>query len=259
MRNSRWTVTMTGLALAAALTACGDDSSDKKAADPSTETPTSGTPTTGSASTSLGYTLLRDGSEGIPLDAGTYGLIPAGTPVKNVAVIRAPAGYLNFGGWTFVTQEGDGPFRALGILTVDSVFGDPCGSEAHPKADTLRNPGPTVKDLARALTEQKGTTTSKPAPVTLDGYHGLYLDYQIAKGVDLAMCEAKAFDILTLAPTDDAGWWLQASRERAGIWILNVDGERVLLSWVAVPGATKAQIKELNAMAKSTTFEPLPS
>jgi hypothetical protein len=256
MKVSHLTVTMTGFVLAAALAGCGDDGgSAKTAADPTPSTTTADT----SPSAPLGYSLLRDGSEGIPLEAGPYGLIPAGSPVKNVAVIQAPAGYENYGGWTFVTHEGDGPFRALGILTVDSVFGDPCGSKGHSKTDTLKNPGPTVKDLARALTEQKGTTTSKPAPVMLDGYHGLHLDYQIAKGVDVAKCEAKAFDILTMAPNDDAGWWIDASRERAGIWILDVDGERVLMSWVAWPGTTKAHIKELNAMAKSTKFEPLVS
>jgi hypothetical protein len=255
MRNSRWTVTMTGFALAAALAACGDDSSDKTATDP-TPTTTTADP---SPSNTLGYSLLRDGSESIPLDPGTYGLIPVGPGVKNVAVIQAPAGYENFGGWTFVTHAGDGPFRALGVATVSGVFGDPCGSKGHSKTDTLKSPGPTVKDLARALTEQKGVTTSKPVPVTLDGYHGLYLDYQIARGVDVAKCEEKAFDIVTMAPKDDSEWWLEASRERAGIWILDVEGERILLGWVAVPGTTKAHIKELQTMANSTTFEPLVS
>jgi hypothetical protein len=255
MRNPRWMTTMTWFALAVALTACDDDSSEKTAADPAQTTKTADP----SASTSLGYRLLRDAPEGIPLDAGTYGLIPAGPPVKEVAVVRAPTGYLNYGDWTFVTQEGVGPFRALGVMTVDRVFGDPCGSKAHPKSKTLTDPGPTVKDLARALTEQKGTTTSKPVPVTLDGRHGLYLDYQIAKGVDVSKCEAQAFDILTLAPKDDAGWWIDAARERAGIWILDIDGERLLLSWVAWPTATKTQIEELKLMARSTTFEELDS
>ena len=236
MRNSRWTVTMTGLALAATLVACGDDSSGKTAADPTPtkETPTS--PSTDATTTSLGYTLLRNAGRGL-LDAGSYGLVPAGSPVKNVAVIRAPAGYKGFEGWTLVTEDGD-DWHALQIMTVDRIFPDPCGSKAHTKYDAMKNPGPTVKDLARALTEQKGATTSTPIPVTLDGYHGLYLDYRIAKGIDLDKCENDAFTLLTHS---DDGWWLDVNGERLGIWILNVDGDRLMLSWVAVPGATTDQ------------------
>lgn len=248
MRNPRWTVTMTALALVAALAACDDDSG-KSAADPNPS----------EAATSTSYTLLRNAGSG-DLDAGTYGLVPAGAaPVKNVAVVQAPAGYRQFDGWTFVTPDGAGPFRALGIMTVAKVFEDPCGSVRLPKTVSLKNPGPGVEDLATALTEQTGATTSTPAPVTLDGHSGLYLDYQIAKDVDIEDCEGKTFDMLTMAPHDDSGWWFGASHERAGIWILDVDGDRVLLSWVAEPGVTEAQIQELKDMAASTTFEPLVS
>jgi hypothetical protein len=258
MSNSRWTVAMTALAMAATLAACGDNDSGKSAADStqSTEAPTSGS--TDTPASSAAYALLRNAGTG-DLDAGTYGLVPAGPPVKNVAVIEAPAGYRQYEGWTFVTPDGEGPFRALGIMSADSVFGDPCGSDGTPKTGTLTNPGPRVKDLARALTEQEGVTTSKPAPVTLDGYSGLYLDYRIAKSVDLEKCGGEAFDILTMEPDRESGWWIGADRGRAGIWILDVDGDRLLMSWVAGPGTTKAQMDELETMAKSATFEPLES
>jgi hypothetical protein len=257
MRNSIWTLTMTGLVLAGTLVACGDDSSKASDDGSAPSQPTSLAPTTETTS-SAGYKLLRNAGRGV-LDAGSYGLIPAGSSVENVAVIDAPAGYQPFEGWTLGTPEGDGPFRALGIMTVDRVFGDPCGSVMHPKTVSLNNPGASVKDLARALTRQTGVTTSKPVPVTLDGYSGLYLDYHIDDDVDLSKCEAEAFDILTWEPEAEGGWWLQASDERAGIWILDVDGDRVLLSWVAVPGSSEAQIQELKDMAESTTFEPLTS
>jgi hypothetical protein len=250
MRNSPWIASMAALALAAALGACEGDDSKKSAPDP--------TPTASTSPSEPAYTLLRNAGTG-ELDAGTYGLIPAGPPGKVLAVMEAAAGYRQFEGWTLVTPEWSGPFRGVGILRVDRVLGDPCGSGTHPKAASLRDPGPGVDDLAKALTEQKGTATSKPVPVTLDGYSGLYLDYQIAKNVDPAKCEGQAFDIVATDPGSPTGWWLDASSERAGIWILDVEGERVLLSWVAKPGATPEQVDELKAMVESTTFEPLES
>jgi hypothetical protein len=198
-------------------------------------------------------TLLGSEPEGAPLDAGRYGLVAWGQGAKNAAVVRAPAGYQNFGGWTFVTKGR--PFRALGYMTADRVFADPCGAGPPLKEESLRDPGPTVEDLAFALTKQRDVRTSHPEPVTIDGHDGLRLDYQVAPDLDLKTCEANAFDVLTNSPGDPAGWFLETAGERASIWILDVGGQRVLLSWVAEPGSTKAQIEELDAMAGSTAFE----
>ena len=159
-------------------------------------------------------------------------------------MVRAPEGFTNYGGWTFVADE---PFHAMGYVTADQVFRDPCGSTRHSKYDTARDPGPTVADLAEALVAQKRALTSAPAPVTIDGHAGLYLEYRVSKGVDVAGCEDRAFDIFTTGP---GGWYLEASRERARIWILNVDGDRVVLAWVAVPGVTRGQVNDLTDMVE---------
>ena len=66
------------------------------------------------------------------------------------------------------------------------------------------------------------------------------------------------FDIFTTGP---GGWYLEASREQAHIWILDVDGDRVILAWVAVPGVTRAQMNDMtqpwsSRLASSTRGEP---
>lgn len=106
-------------------------------------------------------------------------------------------GFTNYRGWTLVADE---PFHAMGYVTADQVFRDPCGSTRHSEYDTARDPGPTVADLAEALVAQKGALTSAPAPVTIDGYAGLYLKYRVSKRVDVAGCEDRAFDIFTTGP-----------------------------------------------------------
>jgi hypothetical protein len=119
------------------------------------------------------------------------------------------------------------------------------------KFDTAPVIGRSVPDLARALTAQKGAVTSKPVPVRLDGHRGLYLTYQVAKGVDVLECQGRAFDIFTTGP---GSWWLEASRERAAIWIVDVDGDRVVLAWVAVHGVPRAELQEMTRMVRSTRF-----
>jgi hypothetical protein len=139
----------------------------------------------------------------------------------------------------------------MGYMTADQVFRDPCGSMHHSKYDTARDPGPTVADLAEALVHQRGALSSAPAPVTIDGHARLYMEYRVSKRVDVTGCEDRAFDIFTTGP---GGWYLEGPREQARIWILDVDGERVVLAWVAVPGVTRGQMDDLTDMVESARF-----
>jgi hypothetical protein len=193
------------------------------------------------------WKLLSDEPEDLQLDPGAYGLTANGVS-DSVVVVQAPEGYQNIGGWTFATGE---PFSAMGFQTADRVPPDPCGSEEHSKFDAAVDPGPSVEDLAEALVAQKGAVTSEPVPVTVDGRQGLYLTYRVAKGIDVLKCEARAFDVFSTGP---GSWYLEASRERAAIWILGLDGERLVLAWVAVPGVTRAQMRELTRMVESARF-----
>ncbi len=228
-----------------ALNACSDETSGAMG-DPS---PSASSGATGGATdVRQPWKLLSHEPEGVPLAAGAYGLTANGVST-HVAVVRVPEGYKKIGGWTFVTDE---PFRAMGFVTADRVPRDPCGPQwEQNKLDAAVNPGPSVQDLAEALVAQKGTATSKPVPVTVDGHPGLFLTYQVGKGIDVSKCGERAFDIFTTGP---GAWYLEASRERAAIWILDVDGERLVLAWVAVPGVPRAPIREMTRMARSAQF-----
>lgn len=193
------------------------------------------------------WKLLADEPEDVPLGAGAYALTANGV-AEQLAVVQVSAGFSNYGGWTFVKGE---PFRALGYVTADRVFRDPCGPKRHSKYETARNPGPTVADLAAALVAQKGARTSAPARVTIDGHDGLSLEYRVPQSIDVRKCEDRAFDLFTTGP---GGWYLEASGERAHIWILDVDGDRLVLAWVANPGTTRAQRDDLTQMVESARF-----
>jgi hypothetical protein len=233
------------------LTACSDDTSpatqEESSSTPSSTTPSSGA-TDGVTDVGPSWKLLSSEPDDVPLAAGAYGLIANGVS-DHVVVVQAPEGYHSSGGWTLVISE---PFRAMGFLTADLVPPDPCGSEGGDKFAAAVDPGPSVEDLAEALVAQKGAVTSEPVPVTINGRQGLYLTYRVARGIDVAQCEARAFDIFSTGP--DGVQYLGASRERAAIWILDVDGERLVLVWVAVPGVTRAQMREMTRMVQSARF-----
>jgi len=83
------------------------------------------------------------------------------------------------------------------------------------------------------------------------GDPGPWLGLIAVEGVDVAGCEDQTFDIFT---TGRGGWYLEHSREQADIWILDVDGDRVVLAWVAVPGVARGQMDDMTDMVGSTRF-----
>ena len=67
----------------------------------------------------------------------------------------------------------------IGYWTLDGVYADPCAdTDAPPSA------GDTVEDLAAAFAAQEITTTTEPAPVSVGGHDGLYLELSTPAGFD---------------------------------------------------------------------------
>lgn len=198
-----------------------------------------------SVSTSSGpdWIFLQNTAEDVDLDAGRYAL--TWDTADQVAVVTAPAGYQQFGGWTFVSPDGEGPFHAMGYLQSTVFFGDPCGSRAHPKRYSLEALD-TVPAIAGFLAAQKGALTSDPRPATIDGHEGLVVDYRLPD-IDVAHCEEKAWDIMP-------GWWLGLRGERARIWVIDLDGQPVLLAWVADQRVRRGLLAEMTRMVESTEF-----
>ena len=107
--------------------------------------------------------------------------------------------------------------------------------------------------LVAALSAQRTTRTSKPVPVTLDGHHGSYLELTVPATVRVARCADGYFMPWEGKPAD-----AQHSVETPGtvehLWILDVDGQRVVLDAIAAPEVTPAEVDELTAMVESVEF-----
>ena len=93
---------------------------------------------------------------------------------------------------------------------------------------------------------------SDPVPVTVAGYHGLYVETSVPAHIDFSTCEDGYFDSWT--GTGDHGHFAFGPGQRDSLWILDVGGYRLVIDGWHMPGATQAQIDEITGMVKTLTF-----
>jgi hypothetical protein len=228
------------LTLSLVLAGCGNDREE-----PSTAPQTSATPTDGSAD----FTVLSPQADGsLPLEPGRYALRPNGLPGLPFAVIEVPKGFVGLGGVFLLAYDPppDDPFRAVGYWTVAGVFKDPCAARG------LHDPGPSVDDLADALAAQRLTSTTEPVPVSVGGHQGIYLELTHPTDVAYDSCRDADLDIWDSSPGGSRHIDIPGLVDR--LWILDVEGERAVLSTAAGPGVTRHQVRELSAIIESTRF-----
>jgi len=242
MNHARTLIGVGVAAMLVALAGCDDD----VAANPGSTAPTvAGTTDTVPARPSDRPSDLV-GYRG-PLEPGRYSMAawgPEGQDRLPRALLEVPEGYFSNGGWA-VDAGGPGESDQWGevmVWPVTRVFTDTC--------DTTRTTrvGPTARDLARALADQQGTTTTKPRPVTLDGHRGLYLE--ATTDATNAGCTSRALwrSSPDLVYAQDVGELVHH------LWILDVDGTRLVVAVSNYPDQTPAQHQELIDIAETIHF-----
>jgi hypothetical protein len=156
------------------------------------------------------------------------------------ALVTVPSGFDDGGegpGFFVVSPDGD---AFLGLWTVGQVQGDAC---LRPVDDYV-DPGPSVEDLADALVSQKSTRAGAPRPVTLAGYEGLYVELTGPR--DISRCDP--------GPelwADPGGRGIYGDNQVDEVWILDVDGQRLVVDASYGPTATASEIDELTSMVDS--------
>jgi hypothetical protein len=163
------------------------------------------------------------------------------------ALVTVPSGFKDGAEFYVVSSDGD---AFLGLWTVGHVDGDAC----HPGIDHPIDPiipGPSVEDLADALVAQKSTSASAPEPVTLAGHHGLYVE--LASPRDISKCGKDP-----ALWGDPGGRGIYSDHQIDRLWILDVDGQRLVVNAAHGPSATTSEIDELTSMVKSLEFVEPP-
>jgi len=195
------------------------------------------------------------------LDAGTYRLDRSVVGEKFPPItLTVPDGW-HGGGWLVNRPRGDQiPPVSVQFWDVQSVYGHPCQSSG-----TLFLPGPTVEDVAQALVDVPLRNATQPIDVTLDGYAGKYLEWSVPADIeqdaegnftdcDLAADGNGYFDSWT-GKGAASGRYQQGPGQLDRVWIIDVDGSRLVIDAFSMPYATSDEIEELEEVVKSIRIE----
>jgi len=233
MKLSILTASLTAILCAGPLAGCSDDDPARTAAPP--ECP-----------------VLTDDDanpDQIKGEPGSYALTARGQGASVLACIALPAGYTNFGDFAVsgVGDDDDDPFRAIQYWTVWGVYDDPCRG-------TPSEIGPSARDLATALLDQQVSRVTRPQVVSVGGYDAVALELTVPATVRLDACNEGGYYKLWQGRPGDAHHTVGAPGTHERIWIVDVDGERVVLSAIWSPDATDVQSAELTEIVESVEF-----
>jgi len=183
-----------------------------------------------------------------PLSAGAYvvdRLFPA------VISFTLPEGWgkLTDGTEVVVACGGESdPGGCLGFWIASNVPADACDPEG-PMADPPVGPG--IDDLANALAASAALTATDPVDVSVSGFEGRYLELQAFDESEICLPELFLY---TTSAGSERGL---GAGELARVWILEVDGVRVLMEasinreGITAPG----DVAELEAVIQSVEIE----
>jgi hypothetical protein len=240
-RNSRLSTTMVAIAVALLASACAS----------------SAPPTAARATPQAMPSGTND------LKAGTYAyhfqqLNASGKPFPKV-LITVPDGWSNADIFFVHSLVGTQRQIAVSFWNVVDVYANGCrwlGPMIHP--------GPTVDGLAAVLAARPLRNATAPVAVSLGGYSGKFLQWSVPTDIRFSDCDQ--------GPGDTFGWfesWTGASLTSSGttdryqqepgqvdrLWIIDVEGRRLVIDAAYWPGATGQDRANLQRVVDSIAFE----
>ena len=132
------------------------------------------------------------------------------------------------------------PLVKVTFVDVSNVFADGCQK-------VLVDPpvGPTVDDLVSALANLVGFAPSAAADVTIDGYVGKQIEFNVP-----GECEEPTFALWREVFTGFSFSYSATSHQHIQLWILDVGGTRLVIegySYVSTSPQTRTEIDEIVA------------
>jgi hypothetical protein len=186
-----------------------------------------------------------------PLDGQVVGTASNDTTHPRYSV-QVPEGWSSDGG--FVTRN---PPSVMGLSVWDAIQvpTDPCRWSS-----TMTTPGPTVDDLVKALVAQRTRNALAPAEATLAGYKGVYLEWSVPPDmVDGENCDKWPDngyrDFVSFLGVGGSERYQQLANQIDRLWVLDVNGHRLVVDATYSPDATDAQKTELGQVAESLRFD----
>jgi hypothetical protein len=187
-----------------------------------------------------------------PLEPGTYEAIANGG-VGIALSFTVPDGWANTGsaietppGATFNASPQDGQM-GISFWTVSNTYADPCRWMTTALDPPL---GPTVQDLVMALDRQTGMNATMGPSVTVDVYAGQRMKIEVPVGVDASACDdgMHRFWIAENGAVSTPGNFIGFQQN---LWILDVDGKRMVIEGDHRLDATAAERAEIESIVDS--------
>jgi len=181
------------------------------------------------------------------LNAGTVVAAGLGPSHSVSATFTVPEGWEGFAGLCVLPRSEREVQGGMGICFADvhsGLYSDPCHGTSGP-GDVLV--GPTVDEFVNALQEQTAYEATAPTDVTLGGYSGKRMDLQLPP--DVASCENG------FTPWDGS-IYAQGPNNKWRVWILDVDGERMILVSQNFADTSSADLAEQQAIVDSIQLQP---
>ena len=171
--------------------------------------------------------------------------------------VDLPEGWSTLDG-AFMVKEGAGTALGMSVWDVKTVPGHPCRWRG-----TERDAGSTVGELVRVLVSQGMRDPTEPAPVTLAGYHGAYLELSVpSDAIVTGDSEFRGCDENDNGHRDFVSWWgtdrgeryQQAAGQLDRVWVLDVAGQTLLVDATYTPDTSAADRAELEQVVRSLRF-----
>lgn len=173
--------------------------------------------------------------------------------------ITLPSGWRSYGGWVVQKFRGGKEVMAVSFWDVNLVYPTPCRWESRP----MVWPGVTVASLASTLAKQPLRNATAPTDAALGGFHGKYLQWSVP--TDIAFDEKRRSEALfpgcdqkTFQSWTGLGWsgdrYEQGPGQVDRLWILKVEGQRLVVDATYLPAATANDRAELDRVVHSIKF-----
>jgi hypothetical protein len=164
--------------------------------------------------------------------------------------VDAPDMWEVYRGRYFSTSDfsgGNGVLSVAGPVTEASLPAHPCRDR------TLMQAGPTARDLADALAAQPVLDVTRPTAVSMTAGRGVYVEVRIPGRVDSTACQGGGVALFTWKRPPD--WWELWAGNTVIYWILDAEGQRMVLAGFCETTCLDEDLEVLAGMAESVTFE----
>jgi len=172
------------------------------------------------------------------LAAGRYRVDPI-LPV--VVTVEVPDGWGAGGAWVVFGPKGfeapDG--MAIRFYTVRRLFANPLSPDVG-----LLPVGPGVEDLVNAMVDHPDWNTTGPEAITMDGYSGQVVHLTLPPGTS----DATPFYFFGDEIGGQYGW---VAGQLFDIYVIDVDGERLVIDAHHYPGTSEADLAAQRAVLDS--------